>query len=249
MKFAKKAFAAALAAVLTAGMTVTAFAEAAPHLLFATERTYGEDKTQYGSLYRGTETDYYLDLGNRYAIVPKTDTFIFEKNSSRAASSHNMVMRWWCPNPTRLEDGAVAFSWEDSPIREEKFEYGREYAVYTPEMQEKVAELSASGYYQTTSADEPFFILDVTDYDLSTQWLYIYQVSDNWKAPAADKGAWASNDKGWWIQFADGSYLKEAWYQSPESGLWYYMGADGYMLTDTETPDGYRVNADGAWVQ
>ena len=65
MKFAKKAFAAALAAVLTAGMTVTSFAEAAPHLLFATERTYGEDKTQYGSLYRGTETDYYLDLGNR----------------------------------------------------------------------------------------------------------------------------------------------------------------------------------------
>ncbi|MFQ9704823.1 MAG: hypothetical protein ACLR0U_28375 [Enterocloster clostridioformis] len=50
-----------------------------------------------------------------------------------------------------------------------------------------------------------------------------------------DKGAgfWASNDKGWWIQYNDGSYLTNAWYQSPASGLWYYMGADGYMLTDT----------------
>ena len=33
------------------------------------------------------------------------------------------------------------------------------------------------------------------------------------------------------------------------SSLWYYMGADGYMLTDTTTPDGYYVNADGVWVQ
>lgn len=66
-----------------------------------------------------------------------------------------------------------------------------------------------------------------------------------------DKGAgfWASNDKGWWIQYNDGSYLTNAWYQSPASGLWYYMGADGYMLTDTTTPDGYYVNADGVWVE
>lgn len=70
-------------------------------------------------------------------------------------------------------------------------------------------------------------------------------------AQPVDKGAgyWASNDKGWWIQYNDGSYLTNAWYQSPASGLWYYMGADGYMLTNTTTPDGYTVNADGVWVQ
>ncbi len=27
------------------------------------------------------------------------------------------------------------------------------------------------------------------------------------------------------------------------------MGADGYMLTNTTTPDGYPVNADGVWEQ
>ena len=60
---------------------------------------------------------------------------------------------------------------------------------------------------------------------------------------------WANNDKGWWIQYADGTYLTNEWYQSPTSGLWYYMGADGYMLTNTTTPDGYKVNAEGVWVQ
>ena len=31
--------------------------------------------------------------------------------------------------------------------------------------------------------------------------------------------------------------------------VWYYCGADGAMLTDTVTPDGYTVGSDGAWVK
>ena len=61
--------------------------------------------------------------------------------------------------------------------------------------------------------------------------------------------AWKQDSKGWRVERSDGSYLVNEWYQSPESGLWYYMGADGYMLTSTTTPDGYTVNADGVWVQ
>lgn len=60
---------------------------------------------------------------------------------------------------------------------------------------------------------------------------------------------WKQNDFGWWLENQDGSYLTNTWYQSPDSGLWYYMGADGYMLTNTVTPDGYRVGMDGVWVQ
>lgn len=59
---------------------------------------------------------------------------------------------------------------------------------------------------------------------------------------------WASNETGWWVQCSNGSFLTNQWYQSPTSGLWYYLGADGYMLTDTKTPDGYYVNADGIWI-
>ncbi len=65
-------------------------------------------------------------------------------------------------------------------------------------------------------------------------------------ANAAD---WRQDAKGWWVENEDGSYLTNQWYQSPASGLWYYMGADGYMLTNTTTPDGYVVNGDGAWEQ
>lgn len=60
---------------------------------------------------------------------------------------------------------------------------------------------------------------------------------------------WVSDDRGWRVQNADGTYLTNQWYCSPTSGLWYYMGSDSYMLTSTTTPDGYTVNADGVWVQ
>lgn len=61
--------------------------------------------------------------------------------------------------------------------------------------------------------------------------------------------SWKQDVKGWWLERPDGSYLISEWYQSPESGLWYYMGEDGYMLTNTVTPDGCKVNADGVWVE
>lgn len=58
---------------------------------------------------------------------------------------------------------------------------------------------------------------------------------------------WKQNAKGWWLERPDGSYLVNEWYLY--NGQWYYMGSDGYMMTNTTTPDGYRVNADGVWVQ
>ncbi len=85
-------------------------------------------------------------------------------------------------------------------------------------------------------------------------------------------GVWKEDQTGWWIAYPDGSYLVNGWYQSPESGFWYYMGADGYMLenrwlqdpgsglwyylgnggamlTGAYTPDGYWVGANGVWAQ
>ena len=58
---------------------------------------------------------------------------------------------------------------------------------------------------------------------------------------------WKKDDQGWWYQNADGSYPTNAWKEI--DGRHYYFGADGYMLHDTTTPDGYQVGADGAWIQ
>lgn len=78
----------------------------------------------------------------------------------------------------------------------------------------------------------------------------IYANGSTTSTQSTEKTAtWASDSKGWWIQYSDGTYLTNGWYQSPVSGLYYYMGVDGYMLTNTTTPDGYYVNADGVWVQ
>ena len=59
-------------------------------------------------------------------------------------------------------------------------------------------------------------------------------------------GEWKSNANGWWYENDDGSYPTAQWKEV--NGKHYYFGADGYMLSDTTTPDGYQVGADGAWI-
>lgn len=57
---------------------------------------------------------------------------------------------------------------------------------------------------------------------------------------------WKQDAKGWWVDNGDGTYKKNEWYK--DNGKDYYLGADGYMLTNTTTPDGYKVGADGSWI-
>ena len=57
---------------------------------------------------------------------------------------------------------------------------------------------------------------------------------------------WQQNSYGWWYQRANGTYPASEWEQI--NGIWYYFDANGYMLADTTTPDGYYVDANGAWV-
>lgn len=58
-----------------------------------------------------------------------------------------------------------------------------------------------------------------------------------WYGTNADNTTWYSN--GWqWID-GNGDGVAEC----------YYFDGNGYMLANTTTPDGYQVNASGAWVQ
>lgn len=65
-------------------------------------------------------------------------------------------------------------------------------------------------------------------------------------------GSWQKNAAGWWWQNDDGSYPVSCWQWLDGNGdgtaECYYFNEAGYMLTNTTTPDGYIVNADGAWV-
>lgn len=58
---------------------------------------------------------------------------------------------------------------------------------------------------------------------------------------------WKQDKNGWWYQNSDGTYPTNTWKEI--NGKQYYFGSDGYMLSNTITPDGYKVGADGAWIQ
>lgn len=63
----------------------------------------------------------------------------------------------------------------------------------------------------------------------------------------------APNEQNWWYDNEDGTYLRNGWFwlDGNQDGIaeCYYFDADGWMLADTVTPDGYTVNGNGAWVQ
>ncbi len=61
-------------------------------------------------------------------------------------------------------------------------------------------------------------------------------------------GSWVYADAGWRYQNDDGSYKKNEWYTQEDKRA-FYFGADGYLLKDTTTPDGYHVRGDGSWDQ
>ncbi|WP_432626735.1 hemoblobin-interacting domain-containing protein [Brotaphodocola sp.] len=74
--------------------------------------------------------------------------------------------------------------------------------------------------------------------------------------------------QGKWYRFDANGKMLTGWYQDQETKIWYYLGTDGAMVTgwaavngrwyymnangqmlaNQTTPDGYQVNADGAWV-
>ncbi len=62
---------------------------------------------------------------------------------------------------------------------------------------------------------------------------------------------WVEDQVGFWWKEYDGSYPVETWMWLDGNGdgisECYYFGDDGYLLTNTVTPDGYTVNKYGAW--
>ena len=60
---------------------------------------------------------------------------------------------------------------------------------------------------------------------------------------------WRQIDGKWYFLRSNGAMARNQWEKVEENGLWFYLGADGAMLTDTTTPDGFKVDGSGACVQ
>ena len=78
-------------------------------------------------------------------------------------------------------------------------------------------------------------------------------MTTNWQKVS---GAWYYMDNSGAMQ-TDWKKISNAWYYFNADGVmqenrWvgdYYLGASGAMLVNTTTPDGYRVDASGKWIQ
>lgn len=66
--------------------------------------------------------------------------------------------------------------------------------------------------------------------------------------PAYASG-WKSDSKGWWYEYADGTFPKSTWAQLSSGGKtsWYCFNPDGYMYSNAITPDGYFMSDSGEW--
>lgn len=58
---------------------------------------------------------------------------------------------------------------------------------------------------------------------------------------------WLKLDGQWFYLNGSGAMVSDGW--QTINGKWYYFDTDGVMYSDSWTPDGYYVNASGAWVQ
>ncbi len=69
---------------------------------------------------------------------------------------------------------------------------------------------------------------------------------------SAFAGSWQQDNAGWWWQNDDGSYPVSCWkwIDGNNDGIAesYCFNAAGYLLVSTTTPDGYQVDANGAWI-
>ena len=61
-------------------------------------------------------------------------------------------------------------------------------------------------------------------------------------------GSWQQEENNWRYKEDDGSYATNKWIESStEKGCWYYVDANGNMLVNATTPDGFTVNSEGEW--
>lgn len=147
---------------------------------------------------------------------------------------------------------------EETPKKEEtvnswKQENGKWYR-YDKEGKKQTGWVQDSSWYYLNSKGEMqtgWLLKDNTWYYLNNSgamekgW---NEVDGKWyfmnQSGAMEKG-WVEVSGKWYFMNQSGA-MQTGWVQV--SGKWYYFNQSGELLTNTKTPDGYYVNANGEWI-
>lgn len=77
--------------------------------------------------------------------------------------------------------------------------------------------------------------------DTDGRWYYL-------NADGYMQTGWFRDGMHKWYQLGTDGAMKTGWWKDI-NGKWYYFGADGSMYIHQNTPDGYRVGEDGAYIE
>jgi len=103
-----------------------------------------------------------------------------------------------------------------------------------------------TGWLQTS--DGKWYLLDSKNGDMKTgwqlrggKWYLLDEVNGDMKS------GWQLRGGLWYLLDSKNGDMKTGW-QKTADGKWYYLTASGAMAANTVTPDGYKVDASGAWI-
>lgn len=80
----------------------------------------------------------------------------------------------------------------------------------------------------------------------ATGWRNINNVWYHFNDSGIMETGWIKDGGTWYYLDANGG-MKTGWVKT--NNVWYYLDTSGAMMTDAITPDGLRVDANGAWVE
>ncbi len=150
------------------------------------------------------------------------------------------------PSPDVTPAPEIKSGWQNDEVG---YKYQKENGSFAKDEWEPVNgtwyHFDENGYMQTgwLNLDGTWYYLNDDGSMAKDTWIGTYYVdeSGSWLIEG-----WQNNGYGWWYQRANGTYPHNEW--EIINGIWYYFDANGYMLADTTTPDGYYVDENGAWV-
>ena len=104
-----------------------------------------------------------------------------------------------------------------------------------------------TGWLQTENGQ--WYLLDEVNGDMKTgwqkrdgKWYLLDEVNGDMKT------GWQFRNGFWYLLDTVNGDMKTGW-QKTADGKWYYLTEGGAMAANTVTPDGYKVDASGAWIQ